>query len=516
MLEHPNVVATHEVGEADGLCFSAMEYLCGEDWAYVLRVCRRQGVRAPVDVCIPVAVACADGLAFAHGLPDFTGYSSALVHGSVNPSNIFVTYSGTAKLLNFSASRIRDGSWHTNTEGSLGDLRYIAPEHVSGHAAEGRADLFALGVVLWEGLTGTRFFRASADELALGVVGQEIPAPSSLRNEIPGRLDDIVLKSLESSPHGRFGVVAQFAEALVEVVPDARSPAAAQRVSEWMAAVFSRRRVELKRQIASGLEVEAALREIGSIEEQARMTSVPSQPVLPIAVGSRRITRPTVPVSARRWTSVPGAGASAVANFATLDGTQEPFVVPGGRGRARWTESWGLKAGLVAPLVALAVSGIVVALSIEPRGSIGAGRRAKLEVQSEPSGASIFLNGEPIGMETPAEIRSVAARTKIVVRVAKSGFRSAEREVEVEPGAVRLERFSLARNTGFVELRGLRKGAKAYVDGRRVETRRGPLRLLVGAHDVHVELRETLLFEGTIDVRPGRQVADLSVELARE
>ena len=517
-LDHPHIVATHEVGNTDGECAIIMEYLCGENLRDALRASRRVGARMPIDVSIPMAVACADALAYAHARPDPDGRPHGLVHGNVNPSNIVITYSGTAKLINFGIAQAVVQIPLSEPAPLQGKPSYASPEQVSGGKVDGRADIFALGVVLWESLTSTRLFPASTEALALKAVSsKEIPPPSSLRIEVPKGLDAVVVKALERSRAARFADATAFAEALLEVVPDARTPTAADRVARWMNATFGERRATLKRQVASGHQVAEAIRELrsgnGSGNEPARLalatTPHPySDPARPKRAGS----------TDRPGTALPSKESSHPAfGLASINQTDELRVNASHRRRWLETNSWIFKQGLAAvPLVVLAISGIVVALSMSPKDSLGPARMTTLEVESEPPGASIFLDGEPTGMRTPAKIRSLAPHRKILVGLAKPGFASAERRVQLQSDAVRIEKFALTRSTGAAEFRKLPNGASVYVDGQRVETTGGPLQLPIGVHDIRVETQDELLFEGKIEIVPGTQVVDLTTGTVHE
>src|SRR6185436_3008810 len=183
-LEHPNIVATYELGEVQGKLFISMEYLPGEDFATIAARCQGE-LRIPVEIAAALAQQAAQGLHHAHEARDEQGRLIGLVHRDVNPRNIFLTYHGVVKLLDFGVVRGREGS-RTVPGAFKGKHGYCAPEQLEGKPVDRRTDVFGLGIVFWECLTGTRRFDGATDAQVIDAVrARTIPAPSALRPEIP-------------------------------------------------------------------------------------------------------------------------------------------------------------------------------------------------------------------------------------------------------------------------------------------------------------------------------------------
>ncbi|MBX3272906.1 MAG: protein kinase [Sandaracinaceae bacterium] len=200
-IHHPNVCSTIDFGEADGAWFLAMEYLLGESLASVVRaVATAPGMLASARwraLAARVIAEAAEGLHAAHELTDERGSPLGVVHRDVSPQNLFVTYDGAVKVLDFGVARA-EGRIHQTRAGALkGKVSYMAPEQVSGRPVDRRADVFALGVCLWEALTGRRLFRRETDVETIQQVGSlEVPAPSSIVPGIEPALDACVLRAL--------------------------------------------------------------------------------------------------------------------------------------------------------------------------------------------------------------------------------------------------------------------------------------------------------------------------------
>jgi len=202
-LEHPNIVATYELGEVQGKYFISMEYLPGEDLGAVIARCH--GSRPiPIEVASALAQQAAQGLHYAHEARDGQGRPIGLVHRDVNPRNIFVTYHGVVKLLDFGV--VRGPPSHKSVPGVFkGKYGYCAPEQLEGGRVDRRTDVFCLGIAIWECLTGTRLFDAPTEVAAIDAVrSRRVDPPSALRPEVPRALDQIVLCALMRDPAQRY------------------------------------------------------------------------------------------------------------------------------------------------------------------------------------------------------------------------------------------------------------------------------------------------------------------------
>ena len=202
-LEHPNIVATYELGEVDSKYFISMEYLPGEDLVGDHRAAARSG-RMPVEIAAALTQQAAQGLHYAHEARDGQGKPIGLVHRDVSPRNIFVTYHGVVKLLDFGV--VRGPERQKSIPGVFkGKYGYCAPEQIEGGRIDRRTDVFCLGIALWECLTGARLFDASTDATTIDAVrSRPIEPPSTLRPEVPPELDAITLRALARDPARRF------------------------------------------------------------------------------------------------------------------------------------------------------------------------------------------------------------------------------------------------------------------------------------------------------------------------
>src|SRR5262249_16443711 len=201
-LNHTNIVTVHDVGKSDSVAYIAMEFLRGQS----LREILDSGVVLPVEKIVDIASQVADGLAFAH--------ASGIVHRDIKPPNIMVLDSGVVKITDFGIALLPTGS-RTLAGTVFGSPKYMSPEQVVGRPVDGRADIFSLGAVLYEMLTGFAPFSAGDLEAVLYQVINEMPAPPSTRNRsLPQAFDYMVARALAKYPEDRYGDARAFASDL--------------------------------------------------------------------------------------------------------------------------------------------------------------------------------------------------------------------------------------------------------------------------------------------------------------
>lgn len=206
-LRHPNIVAVYEHGTIDDQYMLAMEYLSGRDLATVLDSLTEQERPMPVEQALFVAHQVANGLSYAHALEDQDGRPLGLVHRDISPPNIMVLYSGGVKILDFGVAKLAQflGEGRTIPGHIKGKRPYMAPEQLRSSRVDARTDVFALGIVLWEMLTGERLFSDPNPSTAMhNVLEKVVVAPSQLRAEVTPAVDAVVLRALARDPDQRF------------------------------------------------------------------------------------------------------------------------------------------------------------------------------------------------------------------------------------------------------------------------------------------------------------------------
>ena len=209
-LSHPNIVTIYDVGETDDIAYIAMEYLEGES----LREMLDSGVVLPIEMICRIVSSIANGLNYAH--------EKHVVHRDIKPANIMVTSNRDVKIMDFGIAQIPAGS-RTQLGTVLGSPKYMAPEQVASQATDGRTDIFALGVVLYEMLTGTTPFNGdNLSAIMYKILNEEPAPPSTINPRVPSVFDRVISRALSKRPEERYQTAREFAWDLRN--PDAASP----------------------------------------------------------------------------------------------------------------------------------------------------------------------------------------------------------------------------------------------------------------------------------------------------
>jgi serine/threonine-protein kinase len=189
-LSHPNVVQVHDWGDTGAMSYMVMEYVRGRNLREILGT---YGNLAPRQAC-EVVVQALRALGAAH--------ERGLVHRDIKPENILVTLDGVVKVADFGLARAAEGA--ATTDGLVGTVAYVAPEQVRGDAVDGRADLYAMGCVLYELLTGSQPFEGDPARVLHAHLHENVPAPSLEQPEAGEELDRVVAKATASQPADRY------------------------------------------------------------------------------------------------------------------------------------------------------------------------------------------------------------------------------------------------------------------------------------------------------------------------
>jgi len=205
-LNHPNVVQMLEVGVEGEEYFLAMEYLDGQPLHRLERRVQRTGKTIGRDAQIALFNDVLAGLHHAHELVDYDGTPLNVVHRDITPHNIFLTYDGQVKVVDFGIAKAAGRAQETQHGVVKGKVRYMAPEQALGLPVDRRADIFAVGLLLWQAATGKRFW-GDQDDFAIVqalIAGEYQPSPRAVNPEVPEELDRICRRALSLKPEDRY------------------------------------------------------------------------------------------------------------------------------------------------------------------------------------------------------------------------------------------------------------------------------------------------------------------------
>jgi serine/threonine-protein kinase len=237
-IHHPNVCSVLDYGEHQGVPYLVMEYLHGQSFETVAERGWADG-ELPLWLAARLVADAARGLHAAHELTDEGGQPLHVVHRDVSPQNVQVLYDGVAKVMDFGVARARGRLAVTQTGEVKGKLAFMAPEQIEDREVDRRADVWSLGVLLWEATVGERLFHASSEGATVrNVLDKPVPAPGQRREGYPEELEAAVLDALARDPAVRTPDAAALADALEDFLYGQGRPAGPAQVAEWMQQQF--------------------------------------------------------------------------------------------------------------------------------------------------------------------------------------------------------------------------------------------------------------------------------------
>jgi serine/threonine-protein kinase len=411
-IRHPNVVQVQELGHEDGELFLVMEYLEGESASSLLkRSVARNEPLPPVLGAYIVAEACA-GLHAAHELTDVDGKPQNIVHRDVSPQNLLVTYAGEVKVLDFGIAKAADRITRTEAGQLKGKFEYMSPEQCRGQDLDRRADVFSLGVVLYELTTGRRLFKRRTQLETLKAITEEpVVPPARVRADYPAALELVVMKALSRRRDDRHASASELRREIVAAIASARP---AEDARDWlgrvMAGLFEDRileKREMVRRVQRGGEIAHVPAgevsepvDVPTAELVAEGTAAPS--LLETPNGARR-----APEGRSRVTLVAGAAlvlaVLGVGSFAALRLQGPTQAAPGPS---------------PLPGASVATDPALLATSVP---SAPAATQTLLHVETRPPGATVTIGSATRGV-TPVDLTLPRSVEPVSLELRKSGY----------------------------------------------------------------------------------------------
>ncbi|MBZ4420350.1 serine/threonine-protein kinase [Myxococcus sp. RHSTA-1-4] len=446
-LTHPNLITILDLSEIEGRHCLAMEYVQGDDVRRLDKFSRAQGKPLPVGLILRIIADAAAGLDYAHQARDAQGRPLRLVHRDVSPQNILVGFDGGVKVIDFGVAKAATSSQNTATGVLKGKYPYMSPEQANGQAIDARSDLFALGVVMWELLTGKRLFKGDSDMMTLRLVKDcQVPRPSQLNPKLPPGLDEILLKALAPTPDARFRDCGAFRLALEDYALNLRLPSSSAHLAAYLRDVYAER-----------IATEADPAKLDQLAEDADLDSRSNSSLSGVAGAPRSASRAVgrSPLGAASSTRSRQAQAEPASREKTR-GTA-PLARPSEPRRIPWVPVAAAGAGL---LIAGAALGFLrqpetespvqplpprtataqpssTQEPVQPRAEPPA-VRVELPVITEPPGARVSVNGEERG-ETPLRLELSPDAAPVSVTLALNGYEPVTRQVSAKDDELRLE-----------------------------------------------------------------------------
>jgi tRNA A-37 threonylcarbamoyl transferase component Bud32 len=260
-LQHANIVQIYDFGKAGDNYYIAMECVEGKDVKSMLRKLARRRKLMPQEFAAYFAAEACRGLDYAHKRTDLDGKPLNIVHRDISPSNLIVSYTGDVKVADFGIAKAENAAYNTKDGVLKGKFEYMSPEQASGKAVDHRSDVFAVGIILHEMLTGRRLFKTDSDVATLEKIKKvDIPTPREVNPTIPAALDALVMKALAREPSDRYADARALQAALVEYIYPTTPDAVRERVHSFMGELFAEEIAKERERLAEGSRVAEALR----------------------------------------------------------------------------------------------------------------------------------------------------------------------------------------------------------------------------------------------------------------
>jgi len=547
-LNHANIAQIFDLGKISDSYFIALEYVHGKDLRAIFDRLREKNARFSAQQAAFIASKIAEGLDYAHNKRDVHGKPLNIVHRDVSPQNVLISYEGEIKIVDFGIAKAASKASKTQAGILKGKFGYMSPEQVRGLSLDRRSDVFAIGIILYELLTGERLFKGESDYSTLEKVRNvEMVPPTSLVPQIPAELERIVLKTLTKEREERYQTAREILDDLNRFLFSFESVFSREDLAALMYRHFGEEiRIETE-QMKTELERETpAARQravkptsrlgggrpvVAKKPSSARVKSGSASAPVRRGAGDRRrgggravapvrsATRSDTAVSpdeegstTRRLGASPSGGYSDLPPLDDQDGpTQVGDGAVTGVGASSLPplelrdDSTGagelfipmraqkrpplllIGAGVGAVLVAVLVFWL---LSLVPGGG-GEPVITPLVITSEPADVTVLLNGDRVADLTP--FRTDVPPGKYVLAIEKRGYRKYETAVEVLSGEAKVVEAKLEKlreaNASLV-FRSRPRGASIYLDGVRLDgvTPHTERKVLSGEHKVRVAL----------------------------
>jgi serine/threonine protein kinase len=260
-LQHANIVRVYDFGKVFDNYFIAMECVDGKDVRGILRKLARKRRYLPIDFAVYIAHEVCRGLAYAHTKTDLRGHPFGIVHRDMSPSNVLVSYEGDIKIADFGIAKAEQNTYNTADGVLKGKFEYMSPEQARGEQLDARSDLFSVGIILYEMLTGRRLFKGESDVATLEAIkAAEVGPPSAVTPRVPEALDRIVLRALSADREDRYPSAAALQEELHALLDKPLDTTSAE-LAAFMRDLFAEDIASELARLERGSEVAAVWRE---------------------------------------------------------------------------------------------------------------------------------------------------------------------------------------------------------------------------------------------------------------
>lgn len=502
---HPNIVQLYDFGEEQNQPYIAMELVDGKNLRQFQSRFTELKQPFPIELAAYIIEQAASGLHYAHSFRDkISGQPLNIVHRDISPQNVLISYEGNVKVIDFGIAKATTNMESTRAGVIKGKPSYLSPEQISGETLDGRSDIFALGTVLWEMLSGRKLFAGENDLAVLKLIEScqtHVKPPSTLNPKVPKELDYIVLKALAKQREKRFQTAEEMQRALHKFLyaymPEFNPADLAYYAKDLFKAEIVEDRKKIQRLnerveslLAADIPDAPAVPDGQGLKKEDTTTVVENRrgatgarefsadPGSPkIEMESSPVARPALPSrSSPHASQIPGTTAAGVAQVGSISSASRAGVpqrpnaprqnLKAGRGGDKSGSTAQRLAMAAAAVVALAFFGPDFGLTIPYLSEmVGASSpEAKLFLDGPARGANVQINGQTVAQALPASVKGIPVGTPVRVTVTGADGASFSQDVTLRKGeqrhlAVQLENRGLASPEGGGLAQGQAPGA---------------------------------------------------------
>jgi len=524
LLQHSNIGQVYEFDKLDDIYYMAMEYISSKDVKSLWSYSRSRKTTIPVDLACYIVQQMADGLDYAHKKRDNFGKELGIVHRDVSPQNALISWDGEVKVIDFGIAKAADKSGKTRAGTLKGKFAYMAPEQIRGLPLDGRADVFALGVCLYELLTGERGFQAESEFSLLEMVRNvEIKPPTMINTAIPPELERIVFKALAKDREHRYQAASELSEDLQRFLLNQGPMPNRQKLGQYLRENFTVEYDKERLRLESYKEV--------AWEEPPPPVAAPAAPPPPspaelavqaaMAETSGPVPSAAPGMNSGAFAAAPGpagqpAAAPASGTGYALQPRTEPNDATSIRGSMQRTQitTPGLdqpeaKGGAGKKIAIAAAMGLfVVVIAAVAALFLLRGSGTVAITVSNAKEAKVLVDNEEAGTANPSLALKVSSGSHTVI-IQAPGYEMVSRSIEVPAGKVVPIKAKLQRAQASVKITSKPSGAKIIVDG--TDTKKvTPATINVSggvSHAIVLEKEHFKPYKENVDIEAGSEKA---------
>jgi serine/threonine protein kinase len=458
-LVHGNIAQTYDLGKVGDDYYMVMEFVDGATLSHIHKRCLSQGTLIPLPIIGYFISEIAQGLDYMHRRTDEDGRPLHIVHRDISPQNIMVSYSGTVKIIDFGIAKAAFKAGPTESGILKGKFAYMSPEQAFGDSIDHRSDIYSLGIILHEVLTGKRLFKAADSRQTIrNVRNALVNPPSMIRAEIPDDMDRIAMKALAKDRRRRYPYASELRDDLVKFLhknfPEFKPSDAAAFVQELFRNEIADQRPLEADSKTPALIIDRTNSALAS-EEQFEVTGAAKMPA-----NVEEFMVDDLPQE------LPEKASHVEHPIEDIDHAipDDPAFAMAVRRRRLWH---ALRNGAVAFLVCMLLFGAYFLWKHLTPASTTAPSLAEVMVVATPSDAVVVFDGRQEGKGSPVSIKNVEPDVEHTLRVSKDGYLTYDRRLSLEEGeflSLNVDLTSAAPPIADIDIVSTPPGATVYVD----------------------------------------------------